>query len=84
MDFIFSIREFWLEMNIPKSIVMKKFVDYFGDKNSDIENRNEAIEFLSKIITDIQNKMVTQINEVNANDIIKNWPCLNKIDSNNP
>ena len=58
MDCIFMTRPFWLELNVPKSIVRVKYKEFFGKDDYSIENRTEAIALLSKIIGSIQDKMV--------------------------
>ena len=47
MDYIFMTRSFWLELKIPKSIVKKKYIEYFGDETYSIDNRTSSINLLS-------------------------------------
>ena len=72
MDYIFITRPFWLELNVPKSIVRAKYKEFFGENDCSIESRTEAIELLSKIIGSIQDKMVLRIKCENTNLTIKN------------
>lgn len=71
MDYIFMTRPFWLELNVPNSIVRAKYKEYFGENDYSIENRVEAISLLSKITGSIQDKMVLRMKSENINLTIK-------------
>lgn len=72
MDYIFMTRPFWLELNVPKSIVRAKYKEFFGENDYSIENRAGAITLLSTIIGIIQDKMVLRMKCENINLTIKN------------
>ena len=70
MNMFFS-RIIWLELNVPKRIVSKKFVEYFGEKEREVTNRNEATKELKNIVNSIQNKIVDKICNDNKYNILK-------------
>lgn len=71
MDYIFMVRNFWLEMSISDDILKKRYSMYFGKKQKTIDNKKEAIEYLRKIIDLLQNNIVDSIKKSNPELIIK-------------
>lgn len=61
MDYIFMVRNFWLEMSISDDLLKKRYSMYFGKKQKTIDNKKEAIEYLRKIIDLLQNNIVDSI-----------------------
>lgn len=70
-DYIFMARTFWIEMNVPMSLVKWKYREAFGEVERTIETRSEAISFLSQITGQFQEKMVTRLKDENVNAVIK-------------
>lgn len=68
---MFFTRIFWLELNVPRKIVSKKFAEYFGNEEREITNRNKAIKKLKNIVDFIQNKMVDRISNDNKYNTLK-------------
>lgn len=71
MLYTFGTRIFWLELNIPRSLVKKIFVEYFGSDKCIIEDRKAAISFLIKITAKLQDKMIHRFNTQDTRDTLK-------------
>ncbi|MBE6061890.1 MAG: hypothetical protein E7215_17265 [Clostridium sulfidigenes] len=71
MDYMFMTRPFWLEMSIPQGVVQNKYYEYFGDKALVLDNRREAINFLSRVIAKMQSQMTDYMKGNNVCYLIK-------------
>lgn len=69
--FMFEVRTIWKELNIPNTLVKERFKKYFGEHAYQIENRNEAIVLLSKIINELQIKFCDRIKTNNVQGVIR-------------
>lgn len=47
---IFQSRIFWKEIDIPTSCIRKKFKEYFGDQDRVIDDREDVIKVLGKLL----------------------------------
>lgn len=71
MDYIFMTRSFWLEMSIPQRVVKDKYLEYFGDKILSLDDRKEAIRFLTSITAKLQFQMTDYMKKNNVCCLIK-------------
>lgn len=71
LNYIFVTRPFWIEMGIPKTLVLQKYKEYFGEKKQILEENQVAIKYLSEIITGLQNKFVKNLQTINPKNTIK-------------
>ena len=57
-DYVFQVRPFWDEMNVPKQKVERRYQKFFGKENLTIENRQEATSLLLRVVTELQNEIL--------------------------
>ena len=69
MCFMFQTRAFWKCMRVPTNKLNNRFEFFFGAKNIEISNRNDAKNLLLNIVTTIQNEMVDRIQRENSYDM---------------
>lgn len=67
--YIFQTRPFWRSMEIPLNKVQKRHMEFFGEHELIIDNRDEALKLLSNIITTIQNLMINKLKNENSYDM---------------
>ena len=70
-EYLFTTRPFWLEMNVPLSLVRHKYSSYFGDSELTINDRTEAISRLTQIVVELQTRMVEWLKATNPNGVVK-------------
>ena len=61
MCFMFQTRAFWKCMRVPTNKLNNRFEFFFGAKNIEISNRNDAKNLLLNIVTTIQNEMIDRM-----------------------
>lgn len=69
MCFMFQTRAFWKCMRVPTNKLNNRFEFFFGAKNIEISNRNDAKNLLLNIVTTIQNEMIDRIQRENSYDM---------------
>ena len=70
-DIIFMTRDFWREMNVPRNIVSAVYNQYLGNTSYVVDNRAEAIEFITQIVTSLRNEILDWFKANNSNQAIK-------------
>ena len=70
-NYIFMTRTFWLEMNVPNTLVLRTYKKYFGEKPLRIENSEDAVAYLSHIVGILQVKFVERLKSDNSKNITK-------------
>ena len=70
-EYVFTTRDFWLEMKVPMDLVRHKYRCYFGKEELLVSKRSEAIKILSSIIDRLQLDLVNWIKSENPNGVIK-------------
>ena len=60
MCFMFQTRAFWKCMRVPTNKLNNRFEFFFGAKNIEISNRNDAKNLLLNIVTTIQMKWLIE------------------------
>lgn len=68
---VFMTRPFWIEMNVPQSIVLKIYKEYLGTASMIITSRAESIEYISPIVNRLQKEILDWIKATNTNQVIK-------------
>ena len=69
MCIMFQTRAFWKCMRVPTNKLKNRFEFFFGTKNLEISNRNDAKNLLLNVVTTIQNEMVDRIQRENSYDM---------------
>ena len=64
-DYVFQVRPFWDEMNVPKQKVERRYQKFFGKENLTIENRQEATSLLLHVVTELQNEILKYLKNSN-------------------
>ena len=64
-DYVFQVRPFWDEMNVPKQKVERRYQKFFGKENLTIENRQEATSLLLRVVTELQNEILKYLKNSN-------------------
>lgn len=72
-DYVFMTRTFWLEMNVPNTVVLDKYKEYFGEKRLSIDDRAKAVTYLSQIVGKLQEKFVARLKEDNVKNVVKDF-----------
>lgn len=70
-DYIFMTRSFWLEMQVPNALVLRKYKEYFGEEKQTITESADAVAYLSAIIGGLQDKFVKRLQTDNPKNTIK-------------
>lgn len=68
--FIFQTRSFWKQMHIPRRLLNKRFKHFFGETDREIEDRNDAMQVLMSVISEIQEGMVERIRKEDTYGIL--------------
>lgn len=68
---MFQTRPFWRCMRVPTSKLENRFEFFFGERNLEINDYENAKNLLMNIVTTIQNEMVNRIQNANSYDISK-------------
>ena len=61
VNYIFMSRSFWDELEIPRTLLNKKFTEYLGESNRTIRTCEEAIDFISPIIDSMQRSFLDRM-----------------------
>lgn len=69
MCFMFQTRPFWRCMRVPTSKLENRFEFFFGERNLEINDYENAKNLLMNIVTTIQNEMVNRIQNANSYDM---------------
>lgn len=69
--YFFETRTIWKELDIPNSLVKRKFVEFFGDEEYTIDNRKKAVKLLNGILSVLQPKFCDWINNEKTQTVIK-------------
>ena len=69
MCFMFQTRPFWRCMRVPTSKLENRFEFFFGERNLEINDYENAKNLLMNIVTTIQNDMVNRIQNANSYDM---------------
>lgn len=72
-EYIFMLRPFWSEMDISMEIVTQRYQTYFGDIDRVIDDREEAIQFVSPIVSQLQEKLTHWMKNNSPTFVVK---CL--------
>lgn len=72
MCFMFQTRPFWRCMRVPTSKLENRFEFFFGERNLEINDYENAKNLLMNIVTTIQNEMVNRIQNANSYDMFMN------------
>lgn len=68
--FIFQTRSFWKQMHISRRLLNKRFKHFFGEIDREIEDRNDAMQVLMNVISEIQEGMVERIRKEDTYGIL--------------
>lgn len=66
---MFQTRPFWRCMRVPTSKLENRFEFFFGERNLEINDYENAKNLLMNIVTTIQNEMVNRIQNANSYDM---------------
>lgn len=66
---MFQTRLFWRCMRVPTSKLENRFEFFFGERNLEINDYENAKNLLMNIVTTIQNEMVNRIQNANSYDM---------------
>lgn len=69
MCFMFQTRQFWKCMRVPTSKLKNRFKFFFGERNLEINDYDNAKSLLMNIVTTIQNEMVNRMQNANSYDM---------------
>lgn len=73
MEYVFMTRSFWKEINVSEKKVREIYSKYLGVKELHIASREDSIEYLSGITSQIQAEMICRLKNSNPEKNIKDF-----------